>query len=51
MRVIGTIGSTATERVIIEADSYEQARDQLHGQVPEGHEPISIRVYRDGEGK
>ncbi|MEV8135246.1 hypothetical protein [Microbacterium aurantiacum] len=51
MRVTGTIRSTATDRITVEADSYEQAREQLHAQVPEGHELIAIRVDRDGEGE
>ncbi len=50
MRVTGTIRSTATDTITVEADSYEQAREQLHAQVPEGHELLSIRVNRDGEG-
>jgi len=48
MRVIGTIRSTTTERLTVEADTYEQAREQLYAQVPEGHELIALRVDREG---
>ncbi len=48
MRVIGTIRSTTTDRITVEADTYEQTRAQLQAQVPEGHELIAIRVDRDG---
>lgn len=47
MRVIGTIRSTTTERVVVDGDSYEQAKQQLQEQVPDGYELISIRVDRD----
>ena len=47
MHVVGTIRSTATERVAVEADTYEQAREQLYAQVPEGHELIALRVDRE----
>lgn len=48
MRVIGTIRSTATGRITVDADTYEKAREQLYAQVPEGHELIVIRVDREG---
>lgn len=51
MRVIGTIRSTETERITVEADTYEQAREQLYAQVPEGYELIVIRTDRDGAGE
>ena len=47
MRLIGTIRSTATERITVEADTYEQAREQLYAQIPEGHELIVIRTDSD----
>lgn len=47
MRVIGTIRSTATDRITVDADTYEQAREQLYAQVPEGHELIALRVDRE----
>lgn len=46
MRVIGTIRSTATDTITVEADTYEVARDQLEQQLPDGHELIAIRVDR-----
>lgn len=46
MRVIGTIRSTATETITVEADTYEAARDQLEQQLSDGHELIAIRVDR-----
>jgi hypothetical protein len=46
MRVIGTIRSTATDTISVEADTYEAARDQLDQQLPEGYELIVIRVDR-----
>lgn len=51
MRVIGTIRSTATDRITVEADTYEQAREQLYAQIPEGHELIALRADRDGAGE
>lgn len=48
MRVIGTIRGTATDRITVEADTYEQARAQLQAQVPKRHELIAILVDRDG---
>lgn len=51
MRVIGTIRSTATDRITVEAETYEQAREQLYAQVPEGHELIALRADRDGAGE
>ena len=47
MRVIGTIRSTSTEQVVVDDDSYEQARQRLVEQVPDGYELISIRVDRE----
>ena len=44
MRIIGTIRSTTTEQIIIEAETYEQAREELYAQVPDGHELIVIRT-------
>ena len=44
MRIIGTIRSTTTEQIIVDADDYQQARAQLEAQIPEGHELISIRA-------
>lgn len=44
MRVIGTIRSTATERITVEAGSYQEAREMLEAQIPEGHELIAIRT-------
>ena len=39
MRVIGTIRSTATDLITVDADTYAQ--------VPEGHELIALRVDRE----
>ena len=47
MRVIGTIRSTATERITVEAGSYQEARELLEAQIPEGHELIAIRTDTD----
>lgn len=47
MRVIGTIRSTATERITVEADSYQEARELLEAQIPDGHELIVIRTDTD----
>jgi hypothetical protein len=47
MRVIGTIRSTATDRIVVEADDYEQAREKLTAQIPEGYDLIAIRTDRD----
>lgn len=47
MRVIGTIRSTATERITVEADNYQEARELLEAQIPEGHELIVIRTDTD----
>ena len=44
MRGIGTIRSTATERSTVEAGSYQEAREMLEAQIPEGHELIAIRT-------
>jgi len=44
MRVIGTIRSTATERITVEAGSYQEARELLETKIPEGHELIAIRT-------
>ena len=44
MRVIGTIRSTATERITVEAETYQQARELLEAQIPEGHELIALRA-------
>ena len=46
MRVIGTIRSTATDTIAVEADTYEAARDQLEQQLPDGYQLIAIRVDR-----
>ena len=48
MRVIGTIRSTATERITVEASSYQEARELLETQIPEGHELIAIGAERVG---
>lgn len=47
MRVLGTIRSTATDTIAVDADTYEQAREQLYAQVPEGHELITLRADRE----
>lgn len=44
MRVIGTIRSTATKRISAEADTYQEARELLEAQIPDGHELIVIRT-------
>lgn len=46
MRVIGTIRSAATERIEVEADTYEEARRLLLEKVPEGHDLIALRADR-----
>lgn len=46
MRLIGTIRSTVTEQITAEADDYEQAREQLYAQVPEGYELITVLTDR-----
>lgn len=47
MRVIGTIRPSTTERLTAEADTYEQARDELMAKIPEGYDLIALRVDRD----
>lgn len=51
MRVIGTIRSTATERITVEASSYQEARELLETQIPEGHELIAIRTDTDDHAR
>lgn len=46
MRLIGTIRGTATEQITAEADDYDQAREQLYAQVPEGYELITVLTDR-----
>lgn len=46
MRVIGTIRSTATDTITVEADTYEAARELLEQQLPDGYQLIVIRVDR-----
>lgn len=46
MRVIGTIRPSTTERITVEADSYEEARELLNEQVPDGYDLIAIRTDR-----
>lgn len=48
MRVIGTIRSTETDRITVDTDTYEQAREQPYALVPEGHQLITRRVDREG---
>lgn len=44
MRIIGTIRPSSTERITIEVDSYEEARELLYARVPEGYDLIAIRT-------
>lgn len=46
MRIIGTIRSTETTQVEVEANDYESGKTELERLVPEGHRLIAIRVER-----
>lgn len=46
MRIIGTIRSTETTTIEVDADDYETGKAELERQVPEGQQLISIRVMR-----
>lgn len=46
MRIIGTIRSTETRQIEVEADSYDEGRRQVEAQVPEGWQLLSWRVDR-----
>ena len=47
MRVIGTIRSTATERITVEADSYQKAAAPPKAQIPEGPAHIPTPTNAD----
>jgi len=47
MLFIGTIRPSATEQIIVEADTYEEGRRLLGEQIPEGYDLLSIRTEKD----
>ena len=46
VKVIGTLRSTETKTIEIEAASYEEGRAQLDAQIPEGWQLQNVRTEK-----
>jgi hypothetical protein len=49
MRIIGSIGSTETRWIEVEADSYDEGRRLVEAQVPEGWQLLAWRTDPDAK--
>ncbi|MEH0110683.1 hypothetical protein V6N00_13315 [Tersicoccus sp. MR15.9] len=46
IKVVGRVRSRETQELVVEADTYEEARDRLIEQIPDGWELQDLRAQR-----